>query len=188
MSFNPEQFAAANKANLDALVTLSQQAFKGIEQLVELNMSAARASLDETADKARAVLGATDPQSLMAVQASMLQPATDKAMTYGKQVADIAAATQAEVTKLAEAQLAQAQAQLSALVDAASKNAPAGSESAVAMVKSAMSNAASAYEAVQKAAKQATAAAEANLKALSASAENTAKAAADAVKKSTKRA
>jgi phasin family protein len=188
MSLTPEQIAATNKANLDALVALSQQAFKGIEQLVELNMQAARSALEESADKARAALSATDPQSLLAVQSSLLQPASEKAVAYGKQVADIAAATQAEVTKLAEAQVAQAQAQLSALVEAAAKNAPAGSENAVAVFKSAVANATSAFDTVQKAAKQAASVAEANLKTLSASAESTAKAAADAVKKSTKRA
>jgi phasin family protein len=188
MSFNPEQFAAANKANLDALVALSQQAFKGIEQLVELNLQAARSSMEDSADKARAALGATDPQSLLALQTSLLQPNTDKAVAYGKQVADIAAATQAEVSKLAEAQIAQAQAQLSALVETAAKNAPAGSETAVAAVKTAIANATSAFDSVQKAAKQAVSVAEANLKTLSASAESNAKAAAEAVKKSTKRA
>ncbi|MEY4749402.1 MAG: hypothetical protein RIQ60_1616 [Pseudomonadota bacterium] len=188
MSLTPEQIAATNKANLDALVALSQQAFKGIEQLVELNMQAARSSLEETADKARAALGATDPQSLLALQTSLLQPSSEKAVAYGKQVADIAAATQAEVAKLAEAQVAQAQAQLAALVEAAAKSAPAGSENAVAMVKTAIANATSAFDSVQKAAKQAASVAEANLKTLSASAESTAKAAADAVKKTTKRA
>ena len=104
MTITPEQIAAANKAALDNLVTLTQQAFKGIEQLVELNMQAARSSLDDTAEKAKAALGAKDPQELVGLQASLIQPAQEKAVAYGRQVADIAAATQAEVTKLAEAQ------------------------------------------------------------------------------------
>lgn len=185
MTVTPEQIAAANKANMEAMVSFAQQAFKGIEQLVELNMAAARATLEETTEKAKAAMSAKDPQELMALQASLLQPAQDKAIAYGKQIAEIAATTQAEVTKLAEAQVAQAQAQFQQLVEAAAKNAPAGSESAVAAVKTAMSNATSAFEAVQKAAKQATSMAEANFKTLAASAESSAKAAADAVKKTT---
>jgi phasin family protein len=188
MTVSPEQFAAANKANLDALVGFAQQAFKGIEQLVELNMAAARTTLDDASAKAKAALSAKDPQELLSLQATLLQPAQEKAMAYGKQVADIAAATQAEVTKLAEAQVAQAQAQFQSLVEAASKNAPAGSESAVNAIKTAMANASSAFESVQKAAKQATSMAEANFKSLTATAESTAQAAADAVKKTTKRA
>jgi phasin family protein len=185
MTITPEQIAAANKAALDNLVTLTQQAFKGIEQLVELNMQAARSSLDDTAEKAKAALGAKDPQEFVGLQASLIQPAQEKAVAYGRQVADIAAATQAEVAKLAEAQVKAAQDQFQALVDAATKQAPAGSESAVAAVKSAIANAQAAYDTVQKAAKQAASAAEANFKQLSATAESTAKAAAEAVKKTT---
>lgn len=188
MTITPEQIAAANKANLDALVGFAQQAFKGIEQLVELNMAAARSTLDDAAEKTKAALSAKDPQDLMKLQAELLQPAQEKAVAYGKQVADIAAATQAEVTKFAEAQVAQAQAQFQAMVEAAAKNAPAGSESAVAAVKTAMANATSAFDSVQKAAKQAASVAEANFKTLTANAESTVQAATDAVKKSTKRA
>jgi phasin family protein len=187
MTVNPEQFAAANKAALDNLVTLTQQAFKGIEQLVELNMAAARSSLDETAEKAKAALGVKDAQEFLNLQAGLLQPAQDKAVAYGRQVADIAAATQAEVTKLAEAQVKAAQEQFQSLVDAAAKSAPAGSEQAVAAVKTAMANTQAAFDTVQKAAKQAVSVAEANFKTLSNTAESTAKAAAEAVKKSTKR-
>lgn len=187
MNITPEQIAAANKANLDALVGFAQQAFKGIEQLVELNMAAARATLDDASDKAKAALSAKDPQELMSLQASMLQPAQEKAVAYGKQVADIAAATQAEVTKLAEAQVAQAQAQFQSLVEAAAKNAPAGSESFVSAMKNVMANASGAIDAVQKAAKQAASVAEANFKTLTATAESTAQAATEAVKKTTKR-
>lgn len=188
MTITPEQIAAANKANLDALVGFAQQAFKGMEQLVELNLAAARSTLDETAEKAKAALNVKEPQELLNLQVNLLQPAQEKAVAYGKQVADIAASTQAEITKLAEAQLAQAQAQFKSLVDAASKNAPAGSESAVAAVQTAMANAAAAFDSVQKAAKQAASVAEANFKTLTTTAESTAKAASEAVKKSTKRA
>ena len=170
MTITPEQIAAANKANLDALVGFAQQAFKGMEQLVELNLAAARSTLDETAEKAKAALNVKEPQELLNLQVNLLQPAQEKAVAYGKQVADIAASTQAEITKLAEAQLAQAQAQFKSLVDAASKNAPAGSESAVALVKSALSAANNAYESAHKAAKQAAEVAEANFQAMTSTA------------------
>ena len=34
----PEQFAAANKANLETLFGLTNKAFEGVEKLVELNL------------------------------------------------------------------------------------------------------------------------------------------------------
>ena len=47
MSLTPEQIAAANKANLEALVSLTHKAFESIEKLVELNMQAARNTLEQ---------------------------------------------------------------------------------------------------------------------------------------------
>ena len=60
-------------------------------------------------------------------------------------------------------------------MDSAAKNAPAGSETAVAVMKSAVSAANNAYESVQKAVKQATDVAEANFAAASDSAVSAAK-------------
>ncbi len=61
------------------------------------------------------------------------------------------------------------------LVDSAAKNAPAGSEAAVAIVKSSVAAANNALESIQKAAKQASEIAEANFNAVAATATNAAK-------------
>ena len=166
MSLTPEQIAAANKANLEALVSLTHKAFESIEKLVELNMQAARSTLEENAAHAKAVLSAKGPQELAALQTEYVKPAQEKALAYGRQVYDIAASTQAEVSKLAEAQLATAKEKFTELVDQAAEKAPKGSENAVAMVKTAMANADAAFESVQKAARQAVSLAETNLKTL----------------------
>ena len=44
------EFAAANKANLDALLGLSAKAFEGVEQLAALNLGVVKASLDDAAE------------------------------------------------------------------------------------------------------------------------------------------
>mgnify|MGYP006173158123 CR=1 FL=1 len=80
-----------------------------------------------------------------------------------------------EFTKAFESQAAEAQQQFAGLVEAAAKNAPAGSESAVAVMKSAVSAASTALESVQKAVKQATDMAEANIAAVTNTAVATAK-------------
>ena len=64
------------------------------------------------------------------------------------------------------------------LVDSAAKNAPAGSESAVAIMKSSVAAANNALESVQKAVKQATEMAEANFNSVAATATNATKQAA----------
>jgi len=161
-----EQVVAAQKANIETLFGLTNKAFEGVEKLVELNLQVAKAALGEVADTTRAALSVKDAQELLALQATMLQPAAEKAASYSRHLYDIAAATQAEVTKVAEAQFAEAQKTFASSVDTALKNAPAGSENAVALVKSAMAAANNAYESVSKAAKQAADVAEANFTAV----------------------
>ena len=171
MSFlTQDQIAAASKANLETLFGLTSKAFQGVEKLVELNLQVAKATLAESAENTKAALGAKDAQELLALQASLLQPSAEKAAAYSRHLYDIAAATTADVTKAAEGQFAELQKSFQSVVDTAVKNAPAGSENAVTLVKSAISAANNAYETVQKAAKQASEMAEANFTAVTASA------------------
>jgi len=165
-----EQLIAAQKANVETLFDLTNKAFEGVEKLIELNLQVAKASLGEVAETAKATLSVKDAQEFLSVQAGLLQPAAEKAAAYSRHLYDIAAATNAEVSKVAEVQLADAQKQFMANVDSAVKNAPAGTESAVALVKSALSAANNAYESAQKAAKQAAEVAEANFQAVTNSA------------------
>ena len=158
----PDQFAAANKANLETLYGLTSKAFEGVEKLVELNLQVAKATLSESAENTKAAMGVKDAQELLALQASLLQPSAEKAAAYSRHLYDIAQSTSSEFTKTAEAQLSEMQKNFGSVVDSALKNAPAGSESAAALVKSAISAANNAYESVHKAAKQATDMAEAN--------------------------
>jgi phasin family protein len=162
-----DQIFAAQKANFETLFGLTNKAFEGVEKLVELNLQAARSALGEASDNARAALSVKDAQELMALQASLLQPTAEKAAAYSRHVYDIATSTNAEVARAAETQFAEAQKKFGQLVDAAAKNAPAGTENAVALYKSALAAANNAIEGVQKAAKQAADVAEANMNALS---------------------
>lgn len=159
---NTDQFVATNKANFDTLMGLTAKAFDGVEQLTALNLQVVKASLDEAAEAGRAVLSAKDPQALLALQAALLQPNTEKATAYGKQVSAIAAAVKADVEKVAAKQAAAAQGAFAALVESAGKNAPAGSEQGVEMFKQAMATATNALDSMQKAGRQVAETAEAN--------------------------
>ena len=161
-----EQLIAAQKANVETLFGLTNKAFEGVEKLVELNLQVAKTALGEAGDNTRAALSVKDAQELLALQTSLLQPSAEKAAAYGRHIYEIAAATNAEVSKAVEAQVADAQKKFINLVDSASKNAPAGTENAVALVRSAVAAANNAFESVQKAAKQAAEVAEANFTAV----------------------
>ena len=178
MSLTTEQILAAHKANIETLFGLTQKAFEGVEKLVELNVQATKAALSETANSTQALQSVKDAQELLTLQASLMQPLAEKTVAYSRHLYDIASGTGAEFGKAAEAQAADAQKKFMAVVDNAAKNAPAGSETAVAVMKSAVSAANNAMESVQKAVKQATEMAESNFNTVTAQAVSATKTAA----------
>jgi phasin family protein len=165
----PEQFSNATKANFESqfaiFSSLTAKAFEGVEKLVELNLTAAKASLEESTITARQLLSAKDPQEFFSLTAAQVQPTAEKALSYGRQVAAISAGTQAEFTKAAEQQIAETNRKVLTLVDEVTKNAPAGSENVVAILKSTLGNANAGYEQMTKTAKQAVEAMETNVNA-----------------------
>jgi phasin family protein len=163
MYSTPEQISAANKANIESLLTIANTAFASAERLAALNLNTARTLLEDTVSSAKALLGAKDVQELMNIQASLAQPTVEKAVAYSRSVYEIASQTQEEMTKVFEAQFAEANKTMTSALDKAVKNAPAGSDVAVAAVKSAIAAANSAYDSMTKAAKQVAEIAEANV-------------------------
>jgi phasin family protein len=172
MSLTAEQILASHKANIETLFGLTTKAFEGVEKLVELNVTASRAALSEAAQHTQAVLGVKDAQELLALQAGLFQPLAEKTAAYSRHLYDIASGTGAEFGKALESQTTDAQKAFTTLVDSAAKNAPAGSETAVAVMKSAVAAANNAFESVQKAVKQASDVAEANFNAVASTAVN----------------
>lgn len=175
MALTADQLISAQKASLETLFGLTTKAFEGIEKLVELNVTAAKAAMAEAQGAAQSLLSAKDAQELLALQAGMLQPMAEKTAAYSRHLYDIAQGTSAEFNKAIEAKTAEAQQSFVGLIDGAAKNAPAGSESAIAMMKGAVTAANNAFESVQKAVKQASDTAEANFTAAQASAVNAVK-------------
>ncbi|MDN4057433.1 TIGR01841 family phasin [Massilia sp. YIM B02769] len=165
----PEQFSNATKANLESqfalMSSLTSKTFESMEKLVELNINAARATLSDSSTTARQLLAAKDPQEFFQLSAAQAQPNAEKALSYSRQLASIASGTGAEFSKAAESQIVEANRKVIALVDEVSKNAPAGSETFVAAVKTAISNANAGYEQFSKTTKQAVEAIESNMNA-----------------------
>ena len=186
MSAIPQQVINSQKAAIDALVSVQGSVFAGFEKLVDLNLKVMKATLDEVSAKSQTVVGIKDAQEAVAMSLNLLQPAAEKAMAYGKHVYDIVASVQADLAKLSESHLAEGKKNVSDAIEQFSKNAPAGSESVVAMIKSSMAQANTAYDQVTKAAKQAAETAEKNLTAAASATYKAASDAADAAKSVTR--
>ncbi len=175
MTLTPEQVIAANKANLETLVGLTSKAFSGLEQLIELNLAAAKSTLADSQLQAHSALSVKDAQELLALQASLFQPLAEKAVSYNRHLYEIATGTGAHFSSAVEEKMADAQKAFGTMIDTATKNAPAGSEAAVAAFKTAVSAGNNALESVQKAVKQATDVAETNYKNMASTALNAGK-------------
>lgn len=162
-----EQFSSAAKANFEAQLAaataLTHKAFTNFAQIIELNVSTAKASIEQSTAAAQQLLAVKDVQEFFTLSASQTQPNAEKALAYGRSLAGIASAAQAEFTKATEAQLAEVSRKVNTLVDEFAKNAPAGSENAIALLKSAIANANAGYEQLSIQGKQAAEAAEENL-------------------------
>ncbi|MFA4912209.1 MAG: TIGR01841 family phasin [Burkholderiaceae bacterium] len=183
MSAIPEQVLARQKAAVNTIVAAQSALFGGFEKLVELNVKVMRATLDEFNQQAQQTAAVKDPQEAMAYASSAVTPGAEKAVAYSKHVYDIVTGVQGQLAKLQEAQIAETQAQTADFLDQIAKNAPAGSESAVAALKTTVANANSAYDALSKAAKQAADVAETNLNAATNATFKAASDAADAANK-----
>jgi len=159
----PTQFAEANKASVEAMLTVANTVFASAERLAALNLNTARTLLEDSVANTKALLSAKNVQELASMQATLAQPSLEKAVAYSRSVYEIATQTQSELAKVSEAQIAEMKATLADTLDQALKNSPAGSEVAVAAVKSAIAAANAAYDNMTKAAKQVTDMAEANV-------------------------
>jgi phasin family protein len=169
----PEQIAATNKAGVEALLGLANSQFAAFERLSALNSNATKSAFEEAIGHAKALLGVKDAQEFINLNAAAAQPALEKAIAYSRSLYELASQSQGEIVKLVEAQAAEFNKNLVGLLDKLSKNAPAGSDVAVAAVKSALAAANTAYDSFNKVAKQATEIAEANFAAATTAAKET---------------
>lgn len=174
-----EQIIAANQVNLQALEGFTSQAYGQVEKLAELNMAASKAALGESFSHIQAVLSAKDAQELMTLQAGSLKPLAEKSAAYLQHVQAIAAGNGTQFTKTVEAKMAEAQKAFGGALEKLSKNAPAGTESAVAAFMSALTAGQNAVESAQASTKKAMDVAQANFTAATMQA-------VDAVKKTVK--
>lgn len=160
-----DQLVALNRSQLDATLKLAEITSETVEKFAGLQFQAAKSVFADGVKTAKQLGAVRDASELAAIGGSLSQPTWEKAQAYAKSVYEVAATTQAEITSLLEEQLGELNKNVASVLDGALKNAPAGSEGAVAAVKSVIQSASSMYESVLKATKQMAAIAESNAQA-----------------------
>ncbi|MGF6535665.1 phasin family protein [Paraburkholderia sp. GAS206C] len=147
----PEQFAAAQKASLETFYGLANLSFESFQKLTVLNLQAARSALADT----HKLLSAADPQVFFAQQASPDGGFAERIQAWQYRVYEIAVGTQTGFAAIAAAQYEAHNRRVQALFEDMSKQAPAGSEAAVAALKKLIDSSGVFYDSVNKSVRQA---------------------------------
>jgi phasin family protein len=154
----PEQFSNATKHNFDAQVTLmnslTNKTLETVEKFIDLNLNAVRSSIQESSNATKQLMAAKDPQEFFTLSTAQTKPNAEKALAYSREVVSLATQTQVEFTKAAEDQLIETNRKVLHLVEEVTKNSPAGSETAVAALKSFIGTANASYDQLSKTTKQ----------------------------------
>lgn len=163
----PEQVIATNKENLESMLEFAGIATAGVEKLLDLQLKAAKAAFGDASKAAKALASTKDVQELTEIQTSAFQPTADKTVAYARSVFAVMAETQSELARFFEERVGTVNKNFTTAIEQAAKNAPGGSDVAVAAVKSALAAANQAYDAFSKASKQVSEVTEATFNAAS---------------------
>jgi phasin family protein len=104
MSTLPEQFSAARKTQVEAQINFFQNyaasTVENVEKIIALNLSTARASMEKSSAAVLQLLSVQDPRDLLSLT-TRTQDSFDSMLAYGRELMDIATASQAALIKQA---------------------------------------------------------------------------------------
>lgn len=103
MQIGREELAATQSAAIDAAAGLARIQFAALERLTALSFRAARATLDDGAGYAKALLDARDAQRCLELSAEHVPPALQNASSYVSGCLEAGIGAHAEITGFLEA-------------------------------------------------------------------------------------
>jgi phasin family protein len=163
MITNPTQFFELQKVHIEAMNSVGRALIAAAERLASVNAAASRTAIDSATEAAHSFAGVKDPKELVALSGASAQPSVEKMVNYTRDLVGIANGVSTEIAKVVEQQIAEGNRRMAELIDYAAKNAPAGSEQALTMLRSAVAAGNTAFDSVSKVSRQAADWAESNL-------------------------
>lgn len=113
------------EAQCSLIASLNQTAFTGLIKLIELNINTTQTAAIESAAATKQYLS-TDPKEWFALTVVHCQPTAEKTFSYLRHAANIVSEAQAEFSKTAEVEIAEANRKIMTVVDEVAKGAPGG--------------------------------------------------------------
>ncbi|KAA1006172.1 phasin family protein [Paraburkholderia panacisoli] len=180
-----EQAAVAQRANLDFFFGLAGKMLEGEEKLVRLNLDMTKTTFADWYQRVQDGMAKKDRLEVGDLRDALALP-TEKVLTYERQVAEIASATQAQLAEVVNTRYQEVSREVQSFAENLAQNAPVGSEAAIAFLKQVITLANTAQESVQKGTKQAVEVAQTNLDVATKAASELTKASDQAVENATK--
>ena len=165
-----EQIAEFSKVNVANATRIAALSIENAEKLFRLNLNAAKIALAQGVEGAQAAASVKDVQELLALRAKYAESGVQTALSYSRTLYDLTSEAQANYSSIAEEAWASYAKGVAAIVDKASKSAPAGSDVAVNAFKSTFAASTAAFDQFQKASKQVMNLADASVRAAAANA------------------
>jgi len=162
-----QEMSDYQKSAVDTAVKFARTSVDNVERLFAFNLEATKLSLDETAKNMQAMSGVSDVQELHNLRSKLAENSLEFAMGYSRNLYEMTSAAQAELSTMLEEQVAGFQKHFADNIDKVAKSAPAGSDVAVAALKSSLAATTALMDSVTKATKQAASYADAGIKAAS---------------------
>jgi phasin family protein len=159
-----KQMTAWNEAAVEAAMHYARAGLSTAEQLLRLNLDAARAALEQNSKATRDLLAVSDPQDLMAVRTRLAETNMQQAAAYANSVYGLVSETQASLAKMFEEGIARFQKDVADSAEKLGKSAPGG-EIQAAAIKSTLAASSAMMESLQQATRQFAALSEATMKA-----------------------
>lgn len=146
-------FADIAARSVDSAARVTRISMDSAERAVAVQLDYAKGAIEQATHNARAVSQAKDVQELLSLRSRIAENTLENLMGYSRSLYEVAAEAQSEFGKLAEERMTSFQQAVTETVDLAAKSAPAGSDVAVAAMKSSLAAATAAFDSFTKAAK-----------------------------------
>lgn len=156
--------ADITSATVESAARFTKISMDSAERAINVQLEFAKGTLTQATEDARAIAQAKDVQELLALRTRMAENALESLMGFSRSFYEVAAEAQSEFGKLAEERMATFQQAVTEGVDQATKSAPAGSDVAVAAIKSSLAASTAAFDSFSKAAKHAASLADASVR------------------------
>ena len=151
MITQPESMMKLQAEALETSRQAAEKTLEGLQKLAQLNMQTARSSLEHSSEQINALLAARDTKALTDLATSLARPPQDQFAAYAKAVYAIYRDANSGFASMVERQVAASNQQLADAVQTLARNAPSGSEGAVAFIQQSLAAAQAAYEQVNQA-------------------------------------